>query len=272
MTNKKNRWSLVYKKAILPDGSLLFPQKLTAEFLENAKRTMGTYLFANQYLNEILPDENRAFKKEWFKYYQSLPKNRTTFAFIDPAISQQDGADYTGIVVQHVDEQNRRFVEYAARHRMTPSEIVDFCFKINDQFKPNVIGVEDVAFQKALIYMLTDEMKRRDKMLPIAAVKPPTDKTKEMKIHASLGPRFEWGQVFLNQGLFDLEIELLTFPRGAHDDLIDALASMDSIVYAPRAIDESAIKPRSQSDPRYETWYINQLAKNKRPENQEQDF
>ena len=47
-------WDYIIEKAIRDDGSLLFPQKLTHKFLEEAKRTMGSYLYANQYLNEVI--------------------------------------------------------------------------------------------------------------------------------------------------------------------------------------------------------------------------
>lgn len=43
-------WNVVYRGAYNKDGSLFFPEKLSQDFLESAKRTMGSYIFANQYL------------------------------------------------------------------------------------------------------------------------------------------------------------------------------------------------------------------------------
>lgn len=254
------KWSIVYERAIRPDGSLFFPEKLTQEFLDSARKTMGSYLFANQYMNEIIPAEAQTFKKEWFKYYAEIPKNHHNFAFIDPAISQADSADYTGIVVVSVDCENRRYVRYAERFKITPTDIVRKVFEINAQFSPKIIGIEDVAYQKALLYFLDEEMRRRNVIVPIQGVRPPTDKTKQMKI-LSLVPRFEWGHIFLNQGLHDLEMELLQFPRGAHDDLIDALASMSEIIYPPQKEKDKDEKPHSPHDPAYESWFIRNLEK-----------
>lgn len=250
---------MVYKKAIEEDGSLLFPERLTKEFLESAKRTMGSYLFANQYLNEIIPDSEKTFKKHWIRYYSEVPDKVHTFAFVDPAISEAATSDYTGFVVIATDVEQNWYVKYATRRKINPSEIIEQCFKIHEQFGCLLIGIEDVAFQRAILHFAHEEMKRRGKRIPITGVKRGTDKTKEMRI-LGLVPRFEWGTLFLNQGLQDLELELSQFPRGAHDDLIDALASFEEIVSYPQK-GRKKDEPPTPNSPEYESWYIKQLVK-----------
>ena len=248
------KWDVCYKRAILADGSLLFPEKLSREFLTEARRTMGSYMFANQYQNEIIPLEDQTFKEEWKRYYKELPQIIHNFAFVDPAISEADTADFTAIVVVSVDVNKNWYVRQATRLKCNPSYTIDYLFKLQAQYNCITIGIEDVAFQKALIHFAYEEMKRRGIMLPIQGVKRGPDKTKEMRI-LSLVPRFEFGTLFLNQGLDDLEMELSQFPRSAHDDLLDSLASINDIVYYPtvrRAKDE---KPHPQ-DPGYESWFI----------------
>lgn len=253
------KWHVVYRRAI-EDGKLFFPEKLTHEFLRNAQKTMGSYVFANQYLNQIIPSDLQTFKKEWFKYFDDVPKNVTTFIHIDPAISQADGADYTGVVVVSIDTKKNWYVRFARRYKISPTELVDLVFRLNDQFQPHGIGIEEVAYQKALLYFMDDEMRRRNVVLPLKGVKPPTDKTKEMRILGALVPRIEWGHTFFDKGLIDLELELLQFPRGAHDDLIDALASIEYIFYPPEE-EKKWAKPPGPSHPKYESWYIEQLQK-----------
>jgi len=251
------KWSVVYKRAYEPDGTLFFPQKLSQEFLDSAKRTMGSYLFANQYLNQIIPSELQSFKKEWFKYIDEYPQKLTTFIFIDPALSESDGADYTGIVVVSVDTKKDWYIRYAKRHRLSPTRLIDYIFELNAQYKPNGIGIEEVAYQKALLYFLSEEMRRRNVVLPVTGIKPPTDKTKQMRI-LSLVPRFEWNHIFLSRGLQDLELELLQFPRGTHDDIIDALAYVEQIAFSPDDKIKPIERPHSPHDPNYEKWYIQQ--------------
>lgn len=253
------KWNLIYEKAIRDDGSLFFPQKLSQEFLDNTKRAVGSYIFSNQYLNEIIPSDLQSFKKEWFKYHTEIPKRVNTFLFIDPAISQADTADYTGVVVISVDSNKDWYVRFARRYKITPTQLIDLIFTLNTQFSPQVIGIEEVAYQKALLYFLHEEMRRRDVVLPVKGVKPPNDKTKEMRILA-LVPRFEFGHISITQGLTDLELELLKFPRGSHDDLIDALAGCEYIYFAPDKEKKWAKAPKPNSQ-EYERYYIENLRK-----------
>lgn len=247
-------WKIVYKGAYNPDGSLFFPEKLSHEFLESSKRAMGSYIFANQYLNEIVPSDRQTFKRTWFKYHQEVPPIRNTFVFIDPALSEADTADYTGIVVVQVDVNGDWHIVYAKRHRLNPTELVQFVFKLNEEWKPQVIGIEEVAFQKVLLYFLGEEMRRRGIVVPATGIKYPPDKGKQARI-LSLVPRFEWGHIFLGQGLTDLEIELLQFPRGSHDDLIDSLASIEYIAFRPDNREKPIARPNSPHDPKYEQWF-----------------
>lgn len=260
------KWSIVYEKAIDEHGRLFFPQKLSHEFLENAKRTLGSYTFANQYLNEIIPSDMQSFKREWFKYYTSLPKRINTFIFIDPAISKADSADFTGVVVVHVDYEKRWYVEFAKRYKISPTEIVDLVFQLDERYSPAVIGIEAVAYQKALFYFINEEMRRRNVLLPLKDVTPPTTKTKEARI-LSLVPRIEWGHMFFNQGLQDLELEMMQFPRGVHDDLIDSLASIEYISSAPEK-DKDELKEVGPQHPDYEKWYRQQLYKRAREQDE----
>lgn len=249
------KWSVIYRRAYNDDGSLFFPEKLSHEFLEQQKRAQGSYIFSNQYLNEIIPTDLQTFKKSWFRYYEALPKKKNTYIFIDPALSEADTADSTGIVVVHTDCEKRWFIEHACRYRITPTKLIEFIFELYERYKPNVIGIEEVAYQKALLYFLSEEMRRRKIILPATGIKYSPDKSKQTRI-LSLVPRFEWGHIFLNHGMSDLEIELLQFPRGSHDDLIDALASIEYIASYPENKPDKIVKPRSTSHPDYERWVL----------------
>ncbi len=261
------KWSIVYKSATknqksiwspdIEEKDLIFPKKLSLDFLRSAHKTMGSYVYANQYDNVVIPDEHRTFKKEWFKHYDAIPAKTHTFIMIDPAISTADTADYTGVIVLKIDELGRQYVILAKRYKVNPTKIIHLMFDLYFEYRPLIIGVESVAYQKSLIHFAVQEMNIRGVFLPIKEVNPPTNKTKETKI-LGLVPFFEWGNMFLNKGLDDLEMEALTFPRGAHDDLIDALASAQQFVYKPQPEETKDVKP-AQGSPRYEEWYIRSL-------------
>lgn len=251
------KWSLVYFGIYDENGQSRFEAKLPIAILESLKRSQGSYKFANQYENVIIPKELQTFKKEWIRYYSSIPKRVNTFIFVDPAISQADSADFTGVVVVHVDADERWYIAFAKRFKITATAVVNLLFDLTKQFDPVCIGIEDVAYQKALLHFLDEEMRRRNILIPAKGIRPPTTKTKETRI-LGLVPRFEWQRISLAQGLQDLEIELMQFPRGSHDDLIDALANIELIAHAPEKEKEFEKEPGPQH-PDYERWYRNKL-------------
>jgi predicted phage terminase large subunit-like protein len=250
------KWDVIYEKALRDDGSLLFPERLTQNFLDEAKRTMGSYIFANQYQNEIIPTDQQTFKPYWNRYWVQVPEIVHTVAFIDPAISEAKHADYTALAIVAGDINQNWYLLHASRSRINPSQIIDLMFKVYERYNPLVIGIEDVAFQRSLVHFATEEMKRRNMRIPVQGVKRANDKSKEMRI-LSLVPRFEWGTLLLTQGMQDLELELAQFPRGAHDDILDALSSIAEIMTYPKE-NRNNEKPFPAS-PNYESWYIKQL-------------
>lgn len=255
----KDGWSIVYDKAIREDGSLFFPKRLNNKFLDEQRKVLGSYIFYNQYLNEIIPDEAQEFKKSWLRYYDVLPKRRNTFAFIDPAISLGKNNDYTALTVVHVNEDNDWFVEVAKHDRITATQTVNLVFQVEELFKTQAIGIEMVSYQESLMHFLTAEMRKRNKFINVVGVKRGPDKTKEMRIRALI-PRFEFGRVYLKAGLIDFEDEYFKFPKGRHDDIIDALSSIEEIAH-PIAKEKEIEREPAPNHPDYERWYIKQYAK-----------
>lgn len=254
-------WAVTYKSAINPDGSLLFPERLTEDFLKAARRTMGPYLYANQYLNQVIPDGMQTFKKSWKHYFQTIPDAVSHFAFIDPAISTADTADYTGVVVVAVDALQNWYVRHAKRYRINPTQLIELCFKIAERYKTHMIGVEDVAFQRAIVHFAYEEMKRRNLHIGLTGVKLGTEMSKEARI-LSLVPRFENGNILLTHGLEDLERELDEFPRGANDDVLDALSSLAQIITYPNERKLNEPPPGSYD---YERHYIQNIVGRRGP-------
>lgn len=255
-------WDLYYKGCRNEDGSLLFPERLTEEFLDQARRHMGSRFFANQYENVVINDGDKPFKKEWLRYYDEIPKLVYRFAFLDPAISQTDSADFTALIVVAVDCDQNWYLEHASKHKITPTNIINLIFQMAERFDPMRIGIEDVAFQQVLVYMMHEEMKRRTVWLPVEGIKPAKDKTKLMKI-LGLIPRLEWDRIRINRGLADFEDEYSNYvgERSKHDDMLDALASIDEIVTYPVEAADEVKRGLSPHDPDYEKNYRLRLAK-----------
>lgn len=254
-------WAVVYDKAIRDDGSLLFPEKLSLEYLKAQRQLQGSYIYAHQYQNEIIPSDDQDFKREWLKYYEALPQRKTTFAFIDPAISLEDHACFTAIVVIDVSEDGTWYLKLAKRVRINATQTIKLIFDLHRIYKPNVIGIEIVAYQEALMHFMDSEMRKRKIVIPVVGVKRSPDQSKLIRIR-SLVPRFEWQRILIKPGLAEFEEEYLKFPRGSYVDLLDALSSLEELTYPIEPEQKAQNVPRP-NHPDYEKHYIENILKAK---------
>lgn len=223
---------------------------------------MGSYLFANQYQNEVIPDDEKTFKPHWLRLYKQIPDNTYRFGFIDPAIGQDKHHDYTGIVIIDVDTDGVWYLRVAAHYRLTPTEIVDKMFQLQEEWQLRALGVEAQAYQEALLYILSERMRQTSKTIPVVGIKR-TQISKNTRI-LGLVPRFEWGRLLISQGMTDFEDEYSSFPRGSHDDILDSLASLEEIVFYPIKKEIKIEQPHSPHHKDYERWAIRQLVERQR--------
>lgn len=202
----------------------------------------------SQYMNEPLPQESAKFKMDWMKTISDdelKHRDLNVFTMVDPAIGQKKTSDKTAIVTIAVDQFNNWHVINIIWDHFLPNQIIDAIFKNWEIHQPNKIGIELTAYQKSLQYALVDEMRRRNIFLPIVELK--AEKSKEERI-MGLVPRYANGTIYhLDQCPFkeDMEDQLMRFPVGKHDDIIDALAYGMQIAFPTR---NKSTKPRRRTN------------------------
>jgi predicted phage terminase large subunit-like protein len=158
---------------------------------------------------------------------------------LDPAISKQTYADFTAIVSLLVDSQNNIYIVDIVRERLDPFETTKALFAQCEKWNPFRIGVESQAYQKSLIYIINDK-KHEAGLGNLNIIEIKADKDKVEKIRGIVH-RYAMGQVYHRQGLKNtkiLETELMRFPKGATDDVIDALAGIEQILAPKRRVNQ----------------------------------
>ena len=223
------------KPAVDEYGNYLFPTRLGPKRLEELKKSQGIYIFNSQYMLNPISYENAVFREEWIRYYEDkdIPKNINTFITVDLAISQKQTADYTVIMVSSVDADGNIYIREYIRDRLTPQETTDNIFKMVNKYKNQKllkVGVESVAWQRAMLYFLRDEMRRRGHFFPLVELKADTDKVR--RAHA-LAPYVENGAFFIKKEMKELYQEMIEFPLGKHDDTVDAASYITQIMRKP---------------------------------------
>lgn len=219
------------------DGEVLYPERFTLEMLRQIRQRQGSYIYSSQYNNDPIAEEDAVFKREWLREWTELPPLKY-FVTVDLAgwedqysVSSSNKKDFTAIVVCGVSEANQKYVVEIRRGRWTPYELIDKLFEINEKYNPRLIGVEIVALQQGLQFMLLEQMKIRGR-IPYEPIK---------RGHASKFARimalqtfFEAGEIYLPKGEEILTEELMRFPRAKNDDCTDALADQIQFWKSPK--------------------------------------
>jgi predicted phage terminase large subunit-like protein len=207
--------------------------EIDPEELESAKREIGSLTFAQEYEAEFVNEGTQLFKQEWFRYYQPAVRgakldgilyefdNMSRFATVDLATSTKQTADYTVFTAfAHDTNENKLFVTDMLRKRMEAPDIIPSMKKFYKKNNLDWIGIEKAGFQLSII-----QFARREG-IQVRELRADRDKRSRAM---PLSAKMESGQVFfpddpMENWVHEAERELLTFPLGTHDDIVDTLA------------------------------------------------
>lgn len=192
------------------------------------------YGSSNSALYQCSPitSENQEFKETWFhkrSWAEVEALNTRKFATIDPGGKRPEN-DNTGIVRNYVDQQNKWNIKAMGVH-FDSKELLEYIFRLHDEGFEK-IGIEETVYLKAVEPFYKDACISRNKFPNIVPIKQPSVQ-KEVRIRGLI-PRYSSGGIFhIDNECGDLEKELVVFPKGARDDIADALAMQNEIVEAP---------------------------------------
>lgn len=215
-----------------PRGMVTYPERFDEDVLREYESTLGPYFFSTLMLNRPVSVGDMLFRNDWFQEYEELPSRQSlnVYTTIDPATDPQlstscsDDLDYS-VVMTAAKDMNTGFIyvlDYF-RERCNPGDHATALFDHVLRWHPNIVGYEDVAYQKSLDYWLKELMRSRGQYFILQPIKRTGRQSKEVHI-MGLQPIAAAGSIFIRSHMKELLTEFLSFPRGAHDDLIDALA------------------------------------------------
>ena len=238
------KFNLQIQRAISSDGKALCEWlhplddeiddegKIARKGLTSIKEDLGPIVFALQYQNDTeLMKEGNIFKHKWFRYYDHIEwdegvlyvvmgriRKRILKIYIggDPAITTKDtrAASFTAIVVIGQDDNGMMYVIDYVNEHLSFGQQKKRLIALADKYHPIALNLEDVAYQKALIQEL-----RSEGGMNVIALHPLADKVARANTVTGF---FESYKVHFQAGHTDLTDQLLLFPDGDFDDLVDA--------------------------------------------------
>ena len=265
--NEEYSWKVITYKALMEDGTPLWPDWFGHEEMERKKKFYTDsgcpQKFYQEYMMEVQNAEDAMFRRDHIKYWDGEfihdnetglsyiipdgddPKPCDVYVGVDPATdSTRRDSDFSVLLTVACDHNNNIYVLDYIRKRSIPvlaipgdgqKGIVDYMFDLATSFKPHMFTVEDTTMSKPVFQALQSEMRRKnDFSVRFKAEKPGNRMSKRDRIQEILAQRFAIGQIHLKKHHYDLEREITTFgPRMAHDDTIDALAYACKYAHPP---------------------------------------
>lgn len=217
------QWILREYKAIVDEKKklTLFPEKWDWESLMKRKQEIsykfGERFFLKEYMNQPIDVLGEIIKPEWIKYWQSRPEGLGIYQGWDLSVGKElDKGDYTACVTIAFEPPRRIYILDVYRARIGFGERLKMILEKYNEWKPVKIGIEQNVFQYDTVQTLKIQT-----ALPVFGVDTITNKVESFQVE--LAPLFESGDALLKPGMEELRHELLSLPRGSHDDMADAL-------------------------------------------------
>jgi predicted phage terminase large subunit-like protein len=160
---------------------------------------------------------------------------------VDPASSIRKTADYSVVMPVAVDNKNNRYILEYYRKRATPMKLAEGILEYFKLYRPVKVRIESVGYQEMLREYLRQRCEEENLFISGLEIKesPRTSKSSRLE---TMEPYFAQGKVYIKKSMLELKDELLLYPRGKHDDLLDGLYYAMKKCYTPHHKAESQDK------------------------------
>lgn len=209
------------------EGDLLHEARMGEETLAALRNSLGPASFNAQYQQDPDSPEGEIFKKSWFKYVSEIPdapEGIWTFS-VDTALTVSQTSDYTAIIIAYSDASGH-YLRYATVGRWDYDQLVSMVSKLVQQLKHDFHFIIEAA---GVGYALATSLKRAGKK--IFHYYPKDGKVArayavQALVSAGRLNFYRNLEESKNGWIKPLLDELLLFPHGRFDDLVDSLTQM----------------------------------------------
>lgn len=239
----KDYTKLFFKAYAEKEREALWPEKKSVEELEWERRN-NPRSFAKEMQNNPVAGTLARFKKEMFRYWKEengCYKLYDTAGNIinkgelidckgaiacDLAWSEKKEADRAVMLAALLTSTNDILIyQYLLWRGLRPDKFANQLFTMVNKMKTITGGGCPVGFEKAMLEKVTQwilkmYMRERNEYIVTRELSWANDKI--TRIEMQLEPRYSQHVIFHRRGMGDLEDELLKFPEGKTDDIIDA--------------------------------------------------
>ncbi len=190
-----------------------YPMKWINDKRESYARHGHFNHFSQEYLCKAEDPAQKTFLPGMFQVEQTVRTWQPCYAMFDPARTVKESSASTGLAVW--SWIGRRMIVWEARPGLwKPDEIVNEIFKIDEEYRPIVIGVEKDGLEEFIMQPLRHEQLRRGYSVPIRDMRAPRGKIDFVR---ALQPLFKAKDIVFAKACPDAFAQFLQFPSGRID-------------------------------------------------------
>jgi len=128
--------------------------RIDPAFIEEERLEGGNAYVAQEYECKFIAAGATRIQRAWLKYEDHAPAGMKIALGVDLAISEKETADFTAGSVLGRDPAGNLHVLDVQRIRGSFSQQITFIKQLAAKWKPAIVAIEDVQYQKALIQQL----------------------------------------------------------------------------------------------------------------------
>lgn len=213
-------------------GEALHPERFSTKDMLRTKNGLSSSMWSALYQQRPTPDEGDYFKRDDFRYRWLDPAYRplaTIFITADYAIKKGQRNDWTVLSCFALTSDDDLYVLSIRRGRWGTYDIARNIVAMVKEFKPQVYAGEQGQIHEAVWPVVEAELTKERLFVSVdSTLTPIQDKGARAR---PLQGRMQRHKLFFSHDefarpeIYDIaEREMLQFPEGTHDDIVDALA------------------------------------------------
>lgn len=219
---------------------------IDAKEIEQAKKSMSSYSFRQEFMASFEAMGSELFKEEWIIYDKEEPATGHYYISVDLAgfadvakvKTKNKVLDQTAISIVKVNEDGW-WVKDIMLGRWGTKEVARKLFQAVEIHQPLLVGIERGALKNAVLPYIEDLMKQHQRFFRIYELTH-GNKNKTDRIVWALQGNFEHGRIRINKGEWNIQFldQLFQFPNPlVHDDAVDSLAYIAQLAEIAYGID-----------------------------------
>jgi predicted phage terminase large subunit-like protein len=239
-------WHVLWYSIYGDDGKSIWEERFPEERIVQIKsefESVGNLNgFYQEYMNEAQSPDNAPFKPEYIKLhhyeyrrteegintlYRTIDGKDTIkpvdiYFGIDPASSLTARSDFFVIAVIAIDSDSNKYIVDIIREKIDPAYQPETIINTYKKYKPKRVRIETTGYQEALRSNVRKMMLEQKLYIPglEKGIKPRNRKSERLM---SLVPILARGEFFFRKKDIIPQQEFLSYPRGKHDDVLDAI-------------------------------------------------